>query len=189
MELGVNNEGPPPLSAVFVYLSPSLFQLFPWRTSLFAISPILSYRRNRTHVHVHIHTLLLSSRRFIPSRKPDHAPWILFASSLVLRSYSRSKLRLPTALEVSGKSGRELYLSLAQHRERESKEEHVSRFPAGARYSDCLTPRYRSETKRTQTDTGISLHLSLYLMIYLPIARVARCDKLSTIRRNTALKL
>lgn len=142
------------------------------------------------HTYTYAYNILfLSSRRFIPSRKPDHAPWILFASSLVLRSYSWSKLRLPTALEVSRKSGRELYLSLAQHRERESKEEHVSRFPAGARYSDCLTLRYRSETKRTRTDIGISLHLSLYLMIYLPIARVARCDKLSTIRRNTALKL
>lgn len=123
----------------FLSLFLSLFQLFPWRTSLFAISPILSYRRNRTHIHVR--TLFLSLRRFILSRKPDHAPWILFASSLVLRSYSRSKLRLPTALEVSRKSRRELYLSFAQHRERESKEEHVSRFPAGARYSGCLTPR------------------------------------------------
>lgn len=136
--MGVHRFSPPSFSS-FLSLFLSLFQLFPWRTSLFAISPILSYRRNRTHTYTYV--LFLSLRRFILSRKPDHAPWILFASSLVLRSYSRSKLRFPTALEVSRKSRRELYLSLAQHREKRIEGRTCKPISSWRSILGCLTPR------------------------------------------------
>lgn len=121
MELGVNNEGPLPPSAVFVFLflSPSLCQLFPWRTSLFAISSILSYRRNRTHVHVtHIqHSLsLLSQVHPVPQTRPRSvdpfrlvlSPALLLAVEIAVTNHAWGiqeirKRALPFARSTQGK--------------------------------------------------------------------------------------
>lgn len=172
MELGVNN-GVSASPSFFLSLSLSscppspsrrrppscfsLFQLFPRQTSLSALSPIPSYRRDRT----------LSLRRFIPSRKPDHAPWILFASSLVLRSCSRSKLRLPTALEVSRKSRRELYLSPGLGRRIEG--ERTCK-PISSRRSILTAPLAVKQNARADTEGFARLHLSLRSITYSAFA-------------------
>jgi len=141
---------------------------------------------------IHTHTRVLS---FSPQVHPvpQTRPRFVDPFRLVLspRSCSRSKLRLPTALGVSRKSRRELYLSLERReRERErkvgtggggekgSKGEPVSRFPAGARYWSRRGAPWRNKAIR---DTGSRcIPLSVRFMIYLPIAD-ARRDKLAVI--------
>jgi len=104
----------------------------------------------------------LSHRRFIQSRKPDHAPWILFASSLVLRSCSRSKLRLPTALEVSRKSRRELYLSPARGGEKGIEGRTRKPISTAWRSIPAILPHaVVKQSERRQMLTGF-LHLSSF---------------------------
>jgi len=74
---------PPPPSAVSSHCASLAFPAFS-RTNF-------SPRSCRFHIppqgpvaYTHIRALSLSRHRFILSRKPDHASWILFASSLVL---------------------------------------------------------------------------------------------------------
>lgn len=165
--MGVHRFSLPSLSfSSFLSLFLSLFQLFPWRTSLFAISPILSYRRNRTHTRTRTYSLsLLSQVHPIPQTRPRSvdpfrlvlSPALLLAVEIAVTNRALgiqeiTKRALPFARSTQGKriEGRT-----------------CKPISSWRSILGCY-----SETKRTRTDTKISLHLSLYLMIYLPIARM-----------------
>jgi len=146
VELGVNNGVHRRLPPPSVHIVPlALFRLFPGQTSLHALVDSTSHRRDRSRTHTRTRALSLSlslSPQVHPV--PQTRPRFVDPFRLVLspRSCSRSKLRLPTALGVSRKSRRELYLSLERREvageeeeaDEGSKGEPVSRFPAGARY-------------------------------------------------------
>lgn len=167
MELGVNNGSPPLLSTVFVFFPPfSRFSSF-FRDELpSSLSRRFYPTAGSGHTHTRTYSLsLLSQVHPIPQTRPRSVdPFRLVLSPALLLAVEIAVTNRALGIQEITKRA----LPFARSTQGERIEGRTCK-PISSWRSilGC-----HSETKRTQTDPEISLHLSFYLMIYLPIARM-----------------